>query len=60
MSHLEMELGVAWRGIWRAGRSAARPRDSGKAERREQSASEGELARNEAGERVQVRAVLKR
>jgi hypothetical protein len=50
---------VAWRGLWRAGRSAARPRDSGKAERREQSAREGELARNEAGERVRVRAVLK-
>jgi hypothetical protein len=51
---------VAWRGLWRAGRSTTRPRDSGEAERREQSTREGELARNEAGERVRVRAVLKR
>jgi hypothetical protein len=58
MSHLGTELGVAWRGFWRAGRSAARSLNSGEAERREQSAREGELVRNESGEGV--RAVLKR
>jgi hypothetical protein len=60
MSHLGMELGVAWRGSWRTGRSAPRLRNSGEVELREQSAREGELARNEAWERVRVQAVLKR
>jgi hypothetical protein len=59
-SHLEAKLGVAWRGSWWIGWPARRARNSGEAERRDQSAREGELARNGAGERVQVRAVLKR
>jgi hypothetical protein len=51
---------LAWCGSWRTGRSAARSRNFGEVERLEQSAREGELARNEAGERVRVWAVLKR
>jgi hypothetical protein len=47
MSHLGTKLGVAWRGFWRVG---WRAQNSGEAERRVESATEGELARNEAGE----------
>jgi hypothetical protein len=46
------------RDFWRARRSVEWPQNSG--ERREQSAREGELARNGAGERVRMHAVLKR
>jgi hypothetical protein len=55
-----MVLRAAWRNFWWPGRSASWPTNSGECERREQSAREGELARNEEGERVRVRAVLKR
>jgi hypothetical protein len=60
MSHLRTELGVAWRDLWRVGWPARRERNSSEAERREQCAREDELAQNEVGERVRVRAVLKR
>jgi hypothetical protein len=60
MSYLVTELGAAWRGFWRVGWPAQRAWNSGEAEWREQSAREGEIARNGAGERVRVRAGLKR
>jgi hypothetical protein len=60
VSYLRTVLGTTRRDFWRAGRSAEWPQNSGERERREQSAREGELARNGAGERVRVRAVLKR
>jgi hypothetical protein len=50
MSYLGTELGAAWCGFWRIGWPARRAWNSGEAERREQSAREGELARNGAGE----------
>jgi hypothetical protein len=46
---------VAWRDFWRVGWLARRARDSGEAERREQSTEEGGLARNGAGIQVRVR-----
>jgi hypothetical protein len=44
MSHLGAKLGVAWRSFWRVGCPARRARNSGEAERREESTREGELA----------------
>jgi hypothetical protein len=49
VSHLGAELGEAWRGLRRAGRSGTRARVSGGVWRRVQSAREGRAARNEAG-----------
>jgi hypothetical protein len=60
VSHLGAELGVAWRGFWRAGRLARQARFTGEVERRGQSAREGEAVRNGTGERVRARAVLKK
>jgi hypothetical protein len=60
VSHLEAELGVAWRGFRRTGRLARRAWVSDEVERRGQSAREGKAVRNETGERVRARAVLKK
>jgi hypothetical protein len=51
---------VSWRGFRRARWPPRRARNSSKRERREQSAREGELARNEVGDRERVWLVLKR
>jgi hypothetical protein len=52
VSHLGTELGEAWRGLRRPGRSGTRARVSGGDWRRGKSAREGEAVRNEArGER---------
>jgi hypothetical protein len=51
---------MARHGFWWAGRPARRARISGKHGRRRQSAKEGKRGRNEAGEREQVRAGLKK
>ena len=59
-AHLGVELGVAWCGFWWTGRLAQRARGSSEAERRGQSAREGEAVQNGTGERVRARAVLKK
>jgi hypothetical protein len=60
MSHLRVELRVAYRGFRRARRLARRARVSSETERRGQSARESKAVRNGTWERVQARAVLKK
>jgi hypothetical protein len=60
VSHIGTELGVVWRGFRRAGWPPRRTRNSGEGEQQEQSVRDVELARNEAGERERLWAVLKR